>query len=171
MDVIVEAFDAHGVPMQPGFFYTIDGDTNPELSWDKEILLPQYEVYMYGSTVGIVVENKTPSFAVLHLIGSTKKGDGLTALHQLLDDFTKKKTPVTIALEAIDGATTGQKVVDCYREAGFETIGAVPMDKTGGDWEGTVAKLVTHGGVEDGAALRAWAEKVGVDAMIMCKKM
>ena len=43
--------------------------------------------------------------------------------------------------------------------------------KTGGDWEGTVAKLVTHGGVEDGAALRAWAEKVGVDAMIMCKKM
>ena len=157
--------------MEKGYFRTIEGDTNPELSWDKEILLPQYEVYMFGDTVGMVVENKTASFVVLHLIGSTKKGDGQTALRELLDDLAKKKTPMTIALEAIDGATTGQKVVDCCRAAGFETIGTVPMDKTGDDWENTVAKLVTYGGVEDGAALREWADQVGMDAIIMCKKM
>jgi len=171
LDVIVGAFEEHGVAMEEGFFYTIEGDTNPELSWDKEILLQQYEVYMFGDTVGMVVENKTASFAVLHLIGSTKKGDGQTALRKLLDDLAKKKTPMTIALEAIDGATTGQKVVDCYRAAGFETIGTVPMDKTGDDWEETVAKLVAHGGVENGAALRAWANRVAPNSIIMCKKM
>ena len=45
------------------------------------------------------------------------------------------------------------------------------MDKTGDDWENTVAKLVTYGGVEDGAALRAWAEQVAPDSIIMCKKL
>ena len=53
--------------MEEGYFHTIEDDTNPELSWDKEILLPQYEVYMFGDTVGMVVENKTASFVVLHL--------------------------------------------------------------------------------------------------------
>ena len=128
-------------------------------------------MYTYDNTVGIVLENKTASFAVLHLIGSTKKGDGQTALRELLDDLAKKKTPLAITLEAIDGATTGQKVVDCYRAAGFETIGTAPVDKTGDGWESTVAKLVTYGGVEDGAALRAWAEKVAPDSIIMCKKL
>ena len=106
LDVIVGAFEEHGVVMEKGYFRTIEGDTNPELSWDKEILLPQYEVYMFGDTVGMVVENKTASFVVLHLIGSTKKGDGQTALRELLDDLVKKKTPLAITLEAIDGATT-----------------------------------------------------------------
>ena len=73
----------------------------------------------------------------------------------------------------VDGATTGQKVVDCYCAAGFETIGTISVDKTGGDWEETVAKLVTHGGVEDGAALRTWAENVAPDSIICvrnCKR-
>jgi hypothetical protein len=78
---------------------------------------------------------------------------------------------MTIALEAIDGATTGQKVVDCYRAAGFETIGTVPMDKTGGDWNNTIADLVKVMEVGDEIPLRKWADQVGMDAMIMCKKM
>ena len=127
-------------------------------------------MYTYDTTVGIVVENMTASFTVLHLIGSTKKGDGLTALQTLLGDLAKKKT-LAITLEAIDGATTGQKVVDCYEAAGFETIGTIPVDKTGDDWEETVAKLVAHGGVENGAALRAWANRVAPNSIIMCKKM
>ena len=92
-------------------------------------------------------------------------------MRELLDDLAKKKTPLAITLEAIDGATTGQKVVDCYQAAGFETIGTLPVDKTSGDWEDTVAKLVTYGGVEDGTALRAWAEQVAPDSIIMCKKL
>jgi hypothetical protein len=164
LDVIVEAFNAHDVAMEEeGFFYTIEGDANPDLSWDKEILLPKYEVYMYGDTVGVVLE-LNDSFAVLHLIGSTRKGDGLTALQTLLGDLAKKKT-LAITLEAIDGATTGQKVVDFYEAAGFETIGfgsrlRARVFKTSGDWETTVAKLLTHARVEDDAALRAWANNV-----------
>jgi hypothetical protein len=90
-------------------------------------------------------------------------------LHELLDDFTK--TPMTITLEAIDGATTGQKVVECYREAGFTAVGTVPADKTGGDWNETIADLVKVMGAGDEIPLREWVDKVGMDAVIMCKKM
>ena len=45
------------------------------------------------------------------------------------------------------------------------------MDKTGDDWEGTVAKLVKVMEAGDEIPLREWADQVGMDAMIMCKKM
>ena len=141
----------------------------PLPSYCPKLVLPKYEVYTYDNTVGIVLE-LNDSFAAVGLIGSTRKGDGLTALQTLLGDLAKKNT-LAITLEAIDGATTGQKVVDCYEAAGFETIGTIPVDKTGDDWEETVAKLVAHGGVENGAALRAWANRVAPNSIIMCKKM
>ena len=43
-----------------------------------------------------------------------------------------------VALEVVDGATAGAKLVECYGSMGFKNCGVVPVDKTGEQWDDTV---------------------------------
>ena len=82
LDLIAQAFENHEVDK------TTPDDPEPEPSWDKEILLPQYQVFVCYETVALVMEHKTDDFLVLLLIGSVQKGDGVTALRELLKDIS-----------------------------------------------------------------------------------
>ena len=69
------------------------------------------------------------------------------------------------------GSGSARVRLPLYREAGFTAVGTVPADKTGGDWNETIADLVKVMGAGDEIPLREWVDKVGMDAVIMCKKM
>ena len=81
---------------------------------------------------------------------------------------------VTVALEVIDGATTGTKLADCYAKVGFAKCGgAVPEDKVGEQWDVTMKALIEQAGgagnmtTDTHNALQAWAYNAGQDAVLM----
>ena len=82
-------------------------------------------------------------------------------------------TRMVVALEVIDGATSGAQLAECYGSVGFEKCGVVPADKTWAQWDDTVKTLIEEAGgevnVDDDtdAALREWASKAGEDAVLM----